>query len=73
MPFEQMGSSTNSQGNMYIHLKKKKKKGTEGMNTSQKYQHLSVSSLEHTNPWLGECVGAELNSLKKIKTKCLAT
>ena len=32
--------------------KKKKEKGTEGMNTSQKHQHLSVSSLERTNPWL---------------------
>lgn len=46
---------------------KKKKKGTEGMNTSQKHQHLSVSSLERTNPWLRGCVGAELNSLKKLK------
>lgn len=46
--------------------------GTEGMNASQKHQHLSVSSLERTNPRLRGCVGAELNSLKKIKTECLA-
>lgn len=46
---------------IFIGKKKKKKKGTEGMNTSQKHQHLSVSSLERTNPWLRGRMGAELN------------